>query len=204
VNSANSASPVPTNCVNRNLLEVLAGHRRRIWNDFCHAIPCVLTSLQFGISTMSAPIEDYALIGDCHSGALVSRDGSIDWLCLPRFDSGACFAGLLGTCDHGRWQIRPVGEYQVMRRYRVDTLILETEFTTADGMVTVIDFMPPRATHPHVARIVVGKSGRVPMNFEFVIRPDYGSLIPWVQRWWNPRNRGAGWLSPDERCRIAR
>jgi GH15 family glucan-1,4-alpha-glucosidase len=154
--------------------------------DLERILPCrdavLLPAPHFGTVAMSTRIEDYALIGDCQTGALVSRDGSIDWLCLPRFDSGACFAGLLGTCDHGRWQIRPVGEYRVTRHYREDTLILETEFTTADGSVSVIDFMPPRMTHPHVARIVVGKSGRVPMNLEFVIRPDYGSLIPWVQR----------------------
>lgn len=131
---------------------------------------------------MSIRIEDYALIGDCSSGALVSRDGSIDWLCLPRFDSGACFASLLGTCDHGRWQICPSGQYQVDRRYREDTLILETEFTTPEGSLVVIDFMPPRTAHPDLVRMVVGKTGRVKMHFEFVIRPDYGSLIPWVRR----------------------
>lgn len=131
---------------------------------------------------MSIRIEDYALIGDCCSGALVSRDGSIDWLCLPRFDSGACFASLLGTCEHGRWQIRPSGPYEVARRYRGDTLILETEFKTSEGSVVVIDFMPPRTAHPDLVRMVVGKSGRTKMNFEFVLRPDYGSLIPWVRK----------------------
>lgn len=132
---------------------------------------------------MSAPIADYALIGDCHTGALVSRDGSIDWLCLPRFDSGACFASLLGSAEHGRWQIQPQGEFCTTRRYRGDTLILETEFETADGSATVIDFMPPRAARPNVVRTVVGRSGRVTMRLELVVRPDYGSLIPWVRRY---------------------
>lgn len=131
---------------------------------------------------MSTPIEDYALIGDCQTGALVSRGGSIDWLCLPRFDSGACFASLLGTPEHGRWLIRPAGEIRATRRrYRHDTLILETDFETTDGAVTLIDFMPPRSVEPDLVRTVVGRKGRVPMYFELVIRPDYGSLIPWVR-----------------------
>src|SRR5690242_13489220 len=93
---------------------------------------------------MPARIEDYALIGDCHTAALVSREGSIDWLCFPRFDSGACFAALLGTPENGRWKIAPVGEIKsVRRRYRGDTLVLETEYETADGAATVVDCMPP-------------------------------------------------------------
>jgi GH15 family glucan-1,4-alpha-glucosidase len=132
---------------------------------------------------MPARIEEYALIGDCHTGALVSRDGSIDWLCLPRFDSGACFAALLGTPDHGRWQVRPRAENAVVRRrYRDETLILETEFDTPDGVVTVVDFMPPRTVQPDLVRIVTGRSGSVPMRLEFVLRPDYGSIVPWVRR----------------------
>jgi GH15 family glucan-1,4-alpha-glucosidase len=132
---------------------------------------------------MSAPIEDYALIGDCHTGALVSRAGSIDWLCLPRFDSGACFAALLGTADHGHWSIAPNAEKSVARRrYRGDTLILETDFETDEGKVTVVDFMPPRTVQPDIVRTVVGRTGRVPMRLELVLRPDYGSLVPWVRR----------------------
>src|SRR5512132_2334459 len=93
-------------------------------------------------------IEDYALIGDCHSAALVGRDGSIDWLCWPRFDSGACFAALLGTREHGRWQIAPAdGRVAARRRYREDTLVLETDFESAEGAVTLVDFMPARAEH---------------------------------------------------------
>jgi GH15 family glucan-1,4-alpha-glucosidase len=130
-----------------------------------------------------ARIEDYALIGDCHTAALVSREGSVDWLCLPRFDSPACFVALLGTPDDGRWLIRPIAETRrIQRRYRDDTLVLETEFETGEGAVVVTDFMPPRATHPRLIRSVTGLHGEVPMTFEFVIRPDYGSIIPWVRR----------------------
>src|ERR1700704_3563539 len=115
-------------------------------------------------------IEDYALIGDCHSAALVGRDGSIDWLCLPRFDSGACFAALLGAPENGRWQIRPAGDVHAVRRhYRPGTLILETDFETADGAVTVVDCMPPRADEPELVRLVVGRSGRVPMRMEWIV-----------------------------------
>jgi len=131
---------------------------------------------------MPLRIESYALIGDCHSGALVGKDGSIDWLCLPRFDSAACFAALLGTPEHGRWLIAPKGEYHVKRQYREGTLILETRFETSDGSATLIDFMPPRTTHIGLIRMVVGRRGRVPMSTELILRPDYGSLIPWVRR----------------------
>ncbi|WP_437222164.1 glycoside hydrolase family 15 protein [Planctomicrobium sp. SH661] len=131
---------------------------------------------------MSLRIEDYALIGDCQTAALVGNDGSIDWLCLPRFDSAACFAGLLGTPEHGRWQIAPVEEViRVKRRYRPKTLILETELETASGIVRLIDFMPPRTKDPDLMRIVEGVSGRVLMRLELVIRFDYGSIIPWVR-----------------------
>jgi GH15 family glucan-1,4-alpha-glucosidase len=128
-------------------------------------------------------IEDYALIGDTQTGALISRDGSMDWLCLPRFDSGACFAALLGNRDHGRWRIAPAHEIrQITRRYREPTLILETEFTTASGVVRLVDFMPARGQEPDVVRIVEGVSGEVEMDLDLVVRFDYGSVVPWVQR----------------------
>ena len=132
---------------------------------------------------MASRIEDYALIGDCHSAALVARNGAIDWLCLPRFDSGACFAALLGTADNGRWQLAPAGDIrEVTRRYRANTLILETTFETATGTVMVVDFMPPRTREPRLARIVQGQSGEVAMRMELVVRFDYGSIVPWVSR----------------------
>jgi GH15 family glucan-1,4-alpha-glucosidase len=132
---------------------------------------------------MPLPIEDYALIGDCHTAALVGRDGSIDWLCLPRFDSGACFAALLGGPEHGRWQIVPAGEVRsTRRRYRDGTLILETEFETEAGAVRVIDCMPLSNERWDVLRIVEGLRGRVAMRMELVIRFDYGSIVPWVRR----------------------
>jgi GH15 family glucan-1,4-alpha-glucosidase len=132
---------------------------------------------------MTSRIEDYALIGDCHTAALVARDGSIDWLCLPRFDSAACFAALLGEPKHGRWQIAPASDVRaVRRRYRGDTLILETEFSTEQGTVALIDFMPQRGDRPGVIRIVEGRRGRVPMRCELIIRFDYGSIVPWVTR----------------------
>jgi GH15 family glucan-1,4-alpha-glucosidase len=135
-------------------------------------------------SFMSSCIEDYGLIGDCETAALVGRDGSIDWLCVPRFDSGACFAALLGNREHGRWLIAP-GEpvRAVQRRYRDDTLILETEFETESGRVAVIDCMPrPRVEQPAVIRVVEGRGGRVPMRLELVVRFDYGSIVPWVRQ----------------------
>ena len=128
-------------------------------------------------------IEDYALIGDTQTGALVSKQGSIDWLCLPRFDSGACFAALLGDRRHGRWLIAPAADIQnVSRRYRGPSLILETEFTTPSGVVRLIDFMPPRGHEPDVVRIVEGVSGAVTMHLELVVRFDYGAVTPWVRR----------------------
>jgi GH15 family glucan-1,4-alpha-glucosidase len=128
-------------------------------------------------------IEDYALIGDTHSAALVSRDGSIDWLCLPRFDSGACFAALLGNKFHGRWLIKPTGAIRrCSRKYRHDTLVLETEFETESGVVRIIDFMPPRQAEPDVIRIVEGVEGHVAMQMELIIRFDYGSIVPWVRQ----------------------
>lgn len=132
---------------------------------------------------MALRIEDYALIGDCQTAALVGRDGSIDWLCLPRFDSGAVFASLLGTPQQGRWLLAPAGEVKATRRrYRDDTLVLETEFETADGAVAVIDFMPARGQDPNLIRIVEGRRGRVAVRGELILRFDYGSIVPWVRR----------------------
>ncbi len=132
---------------------------------------------------MASLIEDYAIIGDCHTVALVGRDGSIDWLCFPRFDSPACFAALLGNQEHGRWLLAPAEEIQaVRRRYRQDTLVLETDYETADGAVTLIDCMPPRTREPDMVRIVVGKRGQVRMRMQLIIRFDYGSIIPWLRR----------------------
>ena len=132
---------------------------------------------------MPLPIEDYALIGDCESAALVGRDGSIDWLCWPRFDSPACFAALLGSSEHGRWLVGPCDEaMRVSRRYRQGTLILETDFETPDGAVTVTDFMPPRGAASDLVRIVRGTRGQVAMRTELILRFDYGSTVPWVTR----------------------
>jgi len=132
---------------------------------------------------MALRIEDYGLIGDTYAAGLVGKDGSIDWLCVPRFDSGACFAALLGDRNHGRWLLAPVAESDATRRrYRDDTLILETEFDCAQGAVRVIDCMLPRRRHPEVVRIVEGVRGRVAMTMELVVRFDYGSIVPWVQR----------------------
>src|SRR3954463_4943554 len=132
---------------------------------------------------MAARIEDYALIGDCHSAALVGRDGSIDWLCWPRFDSPACFAALLGKPEHGRWRIAPCEKSSTsVRRYWDDSLILETDFTTEEGEVRIIDFMPVRAAHCELIRIVEGRRGRVAMEMDFVLRFDYGSSVPWVTK----------------------
>jgi GH15 family glucan-1,4-alpha-glucosidase len=135
------------------------------------------------LATMTRRIDDYALIGDCETAALVGRDGSIDWLCLPRFDSPACFAALLGTPEHGRWLLAPARPPRaVRRRYRDSTLVLETEFETDEGTVAVIDCMPPRTDVPDVFRLVEGRRGQVAMRLELIIRFDYGSSIPWVRR----------------------
>ncbi|WP_131746389.1 glycoside hydrolase family 15 protein [Frankia sp. Cppng1_Ct_nod] len=132
---------------------------------------------------MPSRIEDYALIGDTHSAALVSRDGSIDWLCLPRFDSTACFAALLGDNDSGHWKIAPVDPVlSVSRRYRGDTLVLETDMTTASGTVRIVDAMYPRSGEHLVLRLVEGIEGTVRMRSETRIRFDYGSIVPWVRR----------------------
>jgi GH15 family glucan-1,4-alpha-glucosidase len=132
---------------------------------------------------LSSAIEDYALIGDCLTAALVSRNGSIDWLCWPSFDSEACFAALLGTREHGRWQIAPeVPVHAVTRRYSGDTLILETRFECEGGDVTLIDFMPPRGKASDVVRLVRGDRGVVRMGMELIIRFGFGTNIPWVRR----------------------
>jgi GH15 family glucan-1,4-alpha-glucosidase len=132
---------------------------------------------------MPLPIENYAMIGDCHTAALVGSDGSIDWLCFPRFDSGACFAGLLGGPQHGRWLLAPSEKIcRVERRYRPGTLILETDFHTAEGSIRVIDFMPLSDERWDVVRILVGLSGRVMVRMELIVRFDYGSIVPWVRR----------------------
>jgi GH15 family glucan-1,4-alpha-glucosidase len=128
-------------------------------------------------------IEDYALLGDLQTAALVHRSGSIDWCCFPRFDSAACFAALLGTPDNGRWLLAPAsGIQRSERRYQHDTLILESVFESAEGSVRVIDFMPPRGVAPDIVRIVEGLHGQVPMRSELVIRFDYGRIVPWVRR----------------------
>jgi GH15 family glucan-1,4-alpha-glucosidase len=132
---------------------------------------------------LSCKIEDYGLIGDCATAALVGRNGSIDWLCWPAFDSDACFASLLGTREHGRWQIAPAEEItKASRRYWDNTLILETRFETADGAVAVIDFMPPRGHASDVVRLVRGITGRVKLRMELIIRFGFGTGIPWVKR----------------------
>jgi len=132
---------------------------------------------------LQSPIEDYALIGDCLTAALVSREGSIDWLCWPSFDSDACFAALLGTREHGRWQIFPEAQVRsITRSYRRDTLILETRFECEGGTVTLIDFMPPRGESSDIVRLVRGDAGSVAMSMELIIRFGSGSNIPWVKR----------------------
>jgi GH15 family glucan-1,4-alpha-glucosidase len=132
---------------------------------------------------MSLPIENYALVGDCHTAALVGSDGSMDWLCLPRFDSGACFAALLGGPEHGRWLLTPVAPVrEIRRRYRGDSLVLETEFDTDEGSVRIIDFMPLSDHRWDIVRIVEGLSGRVEVRMELRVRFDYGCIVPWVHR----------------------
>jgi GH15 family glucan-1,4-alpha-glucosidase len=148
--------------------------------------------------TGGLPVEEYALIGDGHTAALVGRNGSIDWLCLPRFDSGACFAALLGGEEHGFWRIAPAGGAgRVARRYRGETLVLETEFHTGDGIVRLVDCMPHRTGHATVARLVEGVSGRVAMRMDLVLRFDYGWVVPWMQRAGDHLHGIAG---PDSVC----
>jgi GH15 family glucan-1,4-alpha-glucosidase len=132
---------------------------------------------------MAARIEDYALLGDCQGAGLVSIEGSIDWLCLPRFDSDACFAALLGSEDNGFWKIAPASPVRSARRaYRPGSLTLETEITTDEGTIVLVDFMAVGEPTADIVRIVVGKSGAVPMHMELVIRTGYGRIVPWVQK----------------------
>src|SRR5215204_5306925 len=128
-------------------------------------------------------IEDYGLIGDMAAAALVGRDGAVDWLCLPRFDSASCFSALLGDERHGRWLVAPAGAVRATsRQYRPGTLVLETDFETADGAVRVIDFMPRRGEGPpRLMRIVEGLRGQVPLRMEISLRPDYAAIVPWVE-----------------------
>jgi GH15 family glucan-1,4-alpha-glucosidase len=145
-------------------------------------------------------IEDYALLGDLQAAALVGVDGSVDWLCLPRFDSPACFAALLGDAGNGRWLVAPAGPGATStRRYRGDSLVLETDWETPDGAVRVIDFMPPRGEAPDVVRLVEGRAGTVRMRTELVVRFDYGHVVPWVRhrkhhRWTAVAGPDAVWL----------
>jgi len=132
---------------------------------------------------MASRIEDYAMIGDLSTAALIGSDGSIDWLCWPRFDSDACFAALLGKPEHGRWLIRPKADsVRVTRGYRSNTLILETRFETDEGAATLIDFMPPRSVYANLIRIVKGERGRVVFHSELILRFAYGAIVPWVTR----------------------
>jgi GH15 family glucan-1,4-alpha-glucosidase len=146
---------------------------------------------------MPLRIEDYALIGDTQSVALIGRDGSCDWLCLPRFDSPACFAALLGTPGHGRWLIAPRGASleRTRRRYRPGSLVLETIFETPEGRVRLVDCMPPRSSTPDMVRLVEGIEGEVPMRMELVMRFDYGAVVPWVRRL--PDGRRGAIAGPD-------
>ncbi|MDB4995678.1 MAG: Trehalase [Myxococcaceae bacterium] len=135
------------------------------------------------MNPLASRIEDYALIGDCQSVALVSKSGSIDWLCLPRFDSEAFFAALLGSDENGMWRIAPAAEVMATtRKYADGTLVLETTFETAEGAVKLIDFMPPRGSWPDVMRIVVGLRGRVSMRMDLRFRFGYGAIVPWVRQ----------------------
>ncbi|MEV0272494.1 glycoside hydrolase family 15 protein [Hamadaea sp. NPDC050747] len=131
---------------------------------------------------MPQRIEDYGLIGDLHTGALVGRDGSVDWLCLPRFDAPACFAALLGGPEAGFWRMAPAdGGPATRRRYRGDSLILESEWESTQGTVRVVDFMPPRGEAADIVRVVEGVSGTVPMKMALRLRFDYGRIVPWVR-----------------------
>lgn len=148
---------------------------------------------------MPGRIEDYGLIGDLHTAALVGRDGSIDWLCLPRFDSPACFAALLDDAGAGRWLLAPAGGGRcTRRRYRDDSLVLETDWDTPDGAVRVVDAMPLRGEAADVVRVVEGLSGRVPMVMELILRFDYGAVSPWVRcldgQWSAVAGPDAAWL----------
>jgi GH15 family glucan-1,4-alpha-glucosidase len=150
---------------------------------------------------MAGRIEDYAAIGDLQTAALVCRDGSVDWLCLPRFDSPACFAALVDTPEAGHWRLGPAaGGAATRRRYRGDSLVLESEWDTPDGTVRIVDFMPVRGRAADLVRVVEGVSGRVRMRSELRLRFDYGSIVPWVKHWGTSLSAVAG---PDARCGCA-
>jgi GH15 family glucan-1,4-alpha-glucosidase len=135
------------------------------------------------VSTVPPSIEDYALLGDTRTGALVSKAGSIDWLCLLRFDSAAPFAAVLGDEGNGRWRIAPAGHVRsARRRYRGDTLVLETDFETAEGSIRLVDFMPPRGESPNVVRLVMGIRGQVLVHMDLRPRFDPGRIRPWLRR----------------------
>jgi GH15 family glucan-1,4-alpha-glucosidase len=146
-------------------------------------------------------IEDYALLGDLQTAALVERGGSIDWLCFPRFDSGACFAALLGAADNGRWSLAPSAAARSTRRYLHDTLVLETTWQTEDGSCArVLDFMPPRGKEPDIVRIVEGVKGRVHFRSELTIRFDYGRIVPWVRKRTHEKDTRIALAGPDALC----
>ncbi len=145
---------------------------------------------------MASLIEDYALLGDCRGAALVDRSGSLDWLCLPRFDSGACCAALLGDKRHGSWQIAPVAEIvRVSRRYLEGTLVLETDFVTSTGVARLTDFMPPQTSESDVFRLIECLEGHVELESRLSIRFDYGSIVPWTKR----LDRGVRMVAGPER-----
>ena len=146
------------------------------------------------------------MIGDTHTAALVGRNGSIDWLCLPRFDSGACFAALLGDETRGRWLLSPTGSFRTRRRYRADTLVLETEHETETGAVHVTDFMTPRRAQARVVRLVRGTRGVVSMHSELLLRFDYGLAVPWLRQGRRSVTAVAGpdAVHPPPRVRVAR
>jgi GH15 family glucan-1,4-alpha-glucosidase len=148
-----------------------------------------------------ARIEDYALLGDLQTAALVDASGSIDWLCFPRFDSGACFAALLGGPENGRWLLKPSSPATSTRRYLHDTLVLETTWETEDGAVArVLDFMPPRGRAPDIVRIVEGVKGRVHFRSELTIRFDYGRIVPWLRKRNHEENTRVAIAGPDALC----
>jgi GH15 family glucan-1,4-alpha-glucosidase len=148
-----------------------------------------------------ALIEDYALLGDLQTAARVDRGGSVDWLCFPRFDSGACFAALLGNEENGRWLLAPSAQATSTRRYLHDTLVLETTWKTEDGAVArVFDFMPPRGKAPDIVRIVEGVRGRVRFRSELAIRFDYGRIVPWVRKRTHEENTRVALAGPDALC----
>lgn len=152
-------------------------------------------------------IEDYALLGDLQTAALVSTTGSIDWMCLPKFDSPACFAALVDTPDAGHWTLAPAdGGVCTSRRYVQDTLVLETEWSSPQGTVRVVDFMPPRGHAPDVVRIVVGVQGTVAMRSQLRLRFDYGLVVPWVRQHGQAMEAVAGpdrcGCAPRHRCRA--